>query len=205
MYAGSVLVCIIIPRLILAAVAGLSKWRLQRSLPLPMRSAYFATLRALRGGNVVDVLVIPFRYEMTDQVKSDLTRLLERIHGLAVTIAVQPPVLMGEDPADWKAALGNERHIAVFVIFNLAATAEADAHGELLKRVLGDVRGRIPVIPIVDTGAYADRQQDRFNERCNQWRTVLDQVRCRPLFLNLKTPDAEGILENLEARLHEYE
>jgi hypothetical protein len=110
---------------------------------------------------------------------------------------------MGEDTQDWKEALGKERHIAVFVIFNIAATAELDTHGQLLKRIQNDVHGRVPVIPIIDTGAYADRDKDRFSQRCKQWRTVLDHVRCKPLFLNLTTPDAEDIQKSLEDRFSE--
>ncbi len=208
LYGGSILVWIIVPRLLLATADRIAIWRRQRSFPLPLNNAYFTTLRAVRGGSAIAVLAIPFRYELTAQVRNNLARLLERIHGLAVTISVQQPVIMGEDSADWKAALGSEQHIAVFVIFNLAATAEADAHGQVLKRILNDVDGRAPVIPIVDTGAYAERDAERFDQRCRQWRSVLDALRCTPLFLDLTAPNADDVetaMANLEKRLNAWE
>ena len=205
LYAGSLLVWIIIPRLLFVIVSVFLKWRHQHSFPLPIGNTYFASLRAIRTGNGINVVAIPFRYELTSQVKVDLSRLLECTHGLAVSISVQEPVLMGDDATDWKKALGNDRHIAVFVIFNLAATAESDAHGQLVKKILSGVNGRTPVIPIVDTGSYVDRDKDRFNERCNQWRCILDQVRCKPLFLNLNTPNSSDVQTALQNRLNEYD
>ena len=205
LYAASILLWILVPRLVLAIASGFSKWRQQRSFPLPIRNTYFAALRAIHSGKGVDVVAIPFRYELTSQVKADLVRLLERAHGLAVSITVQEPVLMGEEAADWKTALGNDRHIAVFVIFNLAATAESDTHGLLVKKILGDVYRCTPVIPIVDTGSYVDRDKDRFNERCNQWRNILDRVRCKPLFLNLLTTESTDVQLALQNRLYEYD
>lgn len=204
LYAASILVWIVLPRLLLATAARVSIWRLQRFFPLSTKSSYFTTLRAIRNGDALDVLLVPFRYELTPNAKVSLTRLLERAFGLTVTISVQQPVLMGEDTKDWQAALGDERHIAVFVIFNLAATAEPDAHGELLQRIRYRIDGRIPVVPLVDTSNYVERDPDRFRERCNQWRTVLDEIHLKPLFINLATTDDEDVLRDLGARLNAY-
>ncbi len=205
LYAASILVWIIVPRFVLALISNLSIWRWRRSFPLPINSTYFTTLRTIRrGGNAV-VLAIPFRYELTHQIRSNLSNLLERVHGLTVDISIQNPMLMGENSNDWKAALGSDEHIAVFVIFNLTATAEPDTHGQFLERIRRDIEGRAPLIAIVDTGNYADRDVDRFRQRCNQWRNVLDKIRCKPLFLNLARPDDEDVLKNLEARLNEHD
>jgi hypothetical protein len=204
LYAASILVCVIIPRFVLALMCSVASWRQQRSFPLPINNAYFTTLRSIRrGGNAV-VLAIPFRYELTPQIRRNLAKLLERLHGLTVDVLIQQPVLMGDNTDEWKAALGSDEHIAVFVTFSLTATAEPDTHGQLMARILRDVDGRTPVIPIVDSGTYADRDADRFRERCNQWRSVFDEIRCKPLFLNLARPDDEDGLQHLEARLNEH-
>lgn len=205
LYAASIAVWIIIPRSLLAIFSAFLKWRQKSSFPLPIRNTYFSALRAIRTGKGVDVIVIPFRYELTSQLEASLVGLLERAHGLAVSISVHEPILMGKDATDWKAALENDRHIAVFVIFNLAATAESDAHGQLIKRLLSEVNGRIPVIPIVDTSSYINREKDRFNERCNQWRCIFAQINCKPLFLNLLAPDSSDVQTALQNRLNDYE
>jgi len=201
LYAGTILVCIIIPRFLLACWSGISKWRLQRSFFKPI-GPYFVSLKAIREGKPVDVLVIPFRYELTPQVKSDLQRQLERVYGIEVTISVKAPVKMGEDTKDWKMALGKESHIAVFVIFNIIATPESDDHGQLLKRLRKEVPGEVSVIPIVDTGpAPPEWDRDRLMVRSKLWRHELDHLGFEPLLLNLKTPDAEDIQKRLEDRL----
>ena len=202
LYAASIVVWIVVPRLLCALASGFSRWALQRSFPLPMDDAYFTALRAVFRGGSVGVVAVPFRYELTPQISKHLSRLLQRIYGLAVNITIRPPALMGESPRDWQAALDGGEHVAVLVIFNLAATAEPEPHAQLMKRILGDVGGRFPVVPIVDTASYADRDVERFRQRCNQWRNVLDSVRCQPLFLDLSRADDEEALASLQARLN---
>lgn len=204
LYAGSILLWIILPRLLLTLSSALSLWRLRRAFPLPMQGIYFTTLRAIRRGGHASVVVIPFRYELTEQIRSNLSRLLERNYGLTVNTVIQQPVLMGENTGDWKAALTTDEHIAVFVIFNLAATAEPDTHGKLLKKILSDVGGRTPVIPIIDTESHAEGNLERFRERCNQWRVVLDETRCKPVFIDLSKPESDDVLKTLESRLNEH-
>ena len=205
LYAGSILICIIVPRFFLALANSLSSWRKRNSFPLPINGTYFTALRMIRqGGNAV-VLAMPFRYELTNQIKHNLSKLLEHLHGLAVEISIQQPVFMGDNIEDWKITLRSDAHIAVFAIFNLTATAESDTHGKLLERILNDVDGGTPVIPVVDTGTYADHKSDRFYQRCNQWRNVFDKIRCKPLFLDLTKSDDEENLKYLEARLNEYD
>ncbi len=195
LYAGAILSWIVLPRLGLALANRLAIWRLTRAFPLPLNSTYFTTLKAIRRGGKVDALAIPFRYELTPQIKNNLAHLLERVHGLAVDISIQQAVLVGEDTADWKAALGRDDHVSVFVIFNLTATAEPDTYARLLEKILNDVGGRAPVIPMVDTGSYPQQDEERLRQRCIQWCTVLDEVRCEPLFLNLTRSNDDEVLK----------
>ncbi len=71
------------------------------------------------------------------------------------------------------------------VIFNLAATAEADTHGSLLKNLRQAIEKGTAVVAIVDTGAFRQNDPERFRQRCRQWRETLDKFRCEPLFLDL--------------------
>ena len=135
LYGVSVLAWVAVPRLGLVLLNVLARWRLRRAFPLPLRAAYFITLRAVWRGQKIGVVVVPFRYVLSAEVRARLTALLERIYGLAVDIAIEPPVLMGQDATDWKKALHPEGHVAVVALFPLAATAEADAHGVLLQRL----------------------------------------------------------------------
>ena len=79
------------------------------------------------------------------------------------------------------------------MIFNLAATAEADAHGALLQALRKAIDNGTPVIPIVDTGAYHQDDPERFRQRCNQWRQTLDTLKFIPLFLDLHKAAADDL------------
>jgi hypothetical protein len=164
---------------------------------------YYTALRSLRAGFQATVLTIPFRYALTSAMTYNLTQLLERAHGLSSTVTLEQAVVMGHDVNDWKSAFHSEGYIAVFVIFNLTATAEPDTHGRMMRNILKECRGRAPVIPIVDTSPYSHQDSDqhayrhtnqntiyntnqnanqnnhqnklRFDQRCHQWRTVLNR------------------------------
>ena len=204
LYLVSVLAWVIIPRFYLVALNAFARWRMCRHFPLPMNGAYFTTLRAAWRGQRIGVSVVPFRYELSPALRSNLSTMLERIYGLAVDITVEQAVLMAEDGTDWKKPINREGHVAVIVIFNLAATAEADAHGALLQRLRKSVEDGTPVVPIVDTGAYRQDDPERFRQRCNQWRQILDKFKFQPLFLDLHKA-AEDDLKSLDNRLNHDE
>lgn len=204
LYAGSMLLWIIVPRLLLLSFAAGSKRRLQRRFPLPISNIYYTALRAVRDGYRAAVITVPFRYALTPQVKTEITQLLERAHGLAATVALEQVVVSGFDADDWKQALRGEGFIAVFVLFNLAATAEADAHGRVLKSIAKDIKGRAPVIPIVDTSAYTERDPQRLAQRRQQWLAVMDSVGFQPLFLDFQTLGEEAAQKVVQSKLYEY-
>ena len=204
LYFASVLAWVVIPRLYLVALNGFVRWRMRRNFPLPMNGAYFTTLRAAWRGQRIGVSVVPFRYELSPALRGNLSTMLARIYGLAVDITIDQPVLMGTDGQDWKNPVKREGHVAVIVIFNLAATAEADAHGAVLQALRKAIEDGTPVVPIVDTGAYRQDDAERFRQRCNQWSQILDKMKFKPLFLDLHRAAADD-LKLLNDRLNHDE
>lgn len=201
LYAASVLVWVVLPRLGLAALNALARWRLRRAFPMPLVSAYFTALHAVWQGQRIGVVVVPFRYELSPGIRSRLATLLERVYGLSVDIAIDPPVIMGQDATDWKQALHREGHVAVVVLFNLAATAESDAHGVLLQQLRRSVERDTPIVPVVDMGGFPRTDVERWRQRCNQWRHILDKAHFKPLFLDLQQAGDED-LQALNERLN---
>ena len=204
LYFASVLAWVVIPRLYLVALNGFVRWQIRRNFPLPMNGAYFTTLRAAWRGQRIGVSVVPFRYELSPALRGNLSTMLARIYGLAVDITIDQPVLMGTDGQDWKNPVKREGHVAVIVIFNLAATAEADAHGAVLQALRKAIEDGTPVVPIVDTGAYRQDDAERFRQRCNQWSQILDKMKFKPLFLDLHRAAADD-LKLLNDRLNHDE
>lgn len=201
LYAASVLAWVVLPRLGLVGLNALARWRLCRAFPMPMVSAYFTALHAAWQDQRIGVVVVPFRYELSPGIRSRLATLLERVYGLSVDIAIEPPVIMGKDATDWKQALHREGHVAVVVLFNLAATAESDAHGVLLQQLRRSVERDTPIVPVVDMGGYPRTDVERWRQRCNQWRHILDKVHFKPLFLDLQQAGDDD-QQALHDRLH---
>ena len=201
LYFVSMLAWVVIPRLYLVTLNAFTRWRMCRNFPLPMNATYFTTLRAAWRGQRIGVSVIPFRYELSPVLHSNLSAMLKRIYGLAVDITIDQPVLMGADATDWKNPVKRNGHVAVIVIFNLAATAEADAHGVVLQWLREYIEDDTPVVPVVDTGSYRLDDAERFRQRCNQWRQTLDRIKFKPLFLDLHKA-ADEDLKLLSNRLN---
>ncbi len=193
LYVGSVLVWVVIPRFWLVTLNTFARWRMGVNFALPMTATYFTTLRAAWRGQRIGVSVVPFRYELTPALRANLGALLHRIYGLAVDITIDQPVFMGTDATDWKNPVKRDGHVAVMVIFNLAATAESDTHGALLQALRKAIESGTPMVPIVDTGAYRQQDPERFRQRCNQWRQILDKVKFKPVFLDLHTASSDDV------------
>lgn len=201
LYGASVLMWVVLPRLCLVALNVLVRWRLRRAFPLSLRGAYFTALRAAWQDQHMGVVVVPFRYELSPDLRSHLAQILKRIFGLAVTISVEKGVVMGPDATDWQAAIHREGQVAVIVVFSLTATAEADAHGALLQHLRKSIESATPIIPIVDTSAYRQDDLARFRQRCNQWRQILDKLSFKPLFLDLQNTSDDDLMQ-LQTRLN---
>lgn len=201
LYVGSVLAWVVLPRFYLVALNIFSRWRRRRNFALPMTSTYFTTLRAAWRGQRIGVAVVPFRYELTPALSTNLGAMLQRIYGLAVDTTIDQPVFMGNDPTDWKNPVKREGHVAVILIFNLSATAEVDTHAALLQALRKAIDDGTPIVPIVDTGAYRQDDPERFRQRCRQWSQILDRSRCKPIFLDLHKA-ADRDLKILNDRLN---
>lgn len=199
LYAAAILVWIVAPRLLLTGVARWRERRLRRAFPLALNTGYFNTLRAVRSGKALDVLVVPFRHQFTLPARTALRAMLERILGRSVTVTLRPAVTMdGTD--DWAGVLGDDRHVAVLLLFNLAATAEPDEHGRFVARMQRALGARTPLAVVVDAAPCADKSAQRIRERTAQWQSVLDAQRCEPLFMDLAQPD-DTATAALESRL----
>jgi Protein of unknown function (DUF2868) len=204
LYCASVLVWIVAPRVWLIALHTLTRMRLRRAFPLPMKSAYFTIMRAAWRGQRIAVVAAPFRYELAAELRDHLARMLERIYGLAVDIAIESPVLMGEDRTDWKRVVNPDGHVAVIVVFSLAATAEAHAHGKLLDHLRSSIDRGVALVPLVDTGTYSQDDIERFRQRCNQWRQMLDKLKFTPVFIDLHKAGDDD-LHALQALLNQHD
>ena len=182
----SLTVYVVLPRLLLAALASLGLWRLDRAVSLPDDLRGYAT-DALRGGGVLRsagiASVTPYAYEPSDASLAGLERWLQ---GAAGTTQVERRTSLRygeEDMADSAFAIGAHRIADLHVVLmTLAATPEAENHGVVIAAARDAAhRARPPaaVRIVIDESPYAARLAadaslaTRLEERRRLWRNFV--------------------------------
>jgi hypothetical protein len=182
----SLILYVVLPRLLLAAVATLGLWRLDRATPLPDDLRRYAT-DVLRGSGIVRspgvASVTPYAYEPSEASLAGLTRWLQ---GAAGTTQVERRTSLRygeEDMAGPAFAIGAHRVADLHVVvMSLAATPEAENHGVVIAAARDAAhRARPPagVRIVVDESPYADRfagdasLASRVEERRRLWRNFV--------------------------------
>jgi hypothetical protein len=199
----TLLALVVVPRLLLAAVALWQERQRARDLPLSMEQAYFR--RLLRGFHVAPdhAVVVPYAYSPSEPAMAGLERLLGRLLGGAVSVHALAPVAYGDDQAvngqPWAGQAGTR-----VLLFNLAATPEREAHGAFAASLVASGAAAEPLLVVVDETSFAARAGDdpqRLQQRRTAWRELLAAVRVTPAFVNLADPDPATADAALDAAL----
>jgi hypothetical protein len=199
----SLLALVVLPRLLLAAIAAWREARQARAFPLALESAYFR--RMLRGFHVAPnhAVVLPYGYAPSARAVAGLDGLLQRLLGGAVAIHQVAPTGYGEDapsgPPEWAAHPGTR-----VLLFNMAATPEQEAHGAFAAAVVAQSGATEPLLVVVDETSFAARAGDdpqRLAQRRKAWTDLLGTVRVTPAFVNLADPDSATADAALDAAL----
>jgi hypothetical protein len=182
----SLILYVVLPRLLLAAVAALGVWRLERGTPLPDDLRRYAT-DVLRGSGIVRssgvASVTPYAYEPSDASLAGLTRWLQGVAG-ATRVDRRTSLRYGEeDMAGPAFAIGAHRVADLHVVvMSLAATPEAENHGVVIAAARDAAhRARPPatVRIVIDESPYAARFAGdaslaaRVEERRRLWRNFV--------------------------------
>ena len=221
-YALTIGALVILPRAILAWIAGRRAGRLARRFPLDLAQPYFRRLLGALDDRRDVLRVIPFSLTLGPRQRDGLERIVHHLWGERSAIRLESPVRYDESIGSTDSALepapsGNGRHgfaaaddgstvTLTLALCSLAATPERENHG----RFLDELRtgGGTPLL-LVDTGGYTRRlgsmagAASRLDERCATWRAFADSHRWPVLFADLEAPDlaaAEQALAALSGR-----
>jgi hypothetical protein len=174
---------VVMPRLLLAALARLGAWRLERAAVLPDDVRRYAA-DVLRGSGVVRgagvTSVTPYAYEPSDASLAGLARWLQGTVG-ATQVERRTSLRYGEeDMAGAAFAIGAHRVADLHVVvMSLAATPEAENHGVVVaaaRDAAHQARPPAGVRIVVDESPYAARfagdasLASRLEERRRVWR-----------------------------------
>ena len=199
LYAATLLLVVIVPRLALAAIAWSRERRLARHFPLALDHAYFRRLLHAWREGTAHVLAVPYSYDVPRANADGLARVMTRALESAVDIAWRPPVPYGADDLP---VVPDTTLAAVVAVFNLGATPERENHGAFLAG-LARAAGRTPLIAVVDTSDFIARFHDqpaRIAERQAAWRQLV-AADGEPLFVRLAHPDLAEAAVALTLRL----
>lgn len=203
LYAATLLIVVIGPRLALAAIDGWIERRRARRLPVALDEPYFRRLlRGVRGGPV-HVQAIPYSYAVPPAAAEGLASIVERAFGARSRLTVAPAVAYGSEDSLPSTLIANDAG-TVIALFNVTATPEIESHGAFVTAVAHLAgRGR-DLFALVDESAYRARWPDdehRLAERRAAWRDLLYVRRVPALFADLGDPDLAAAEAAIEAVL----
>ena len=189
LYAATILLLVIVPRIALAAVAWLAQRRHADAMPLPLRDPYFqALLRGWRQGTA-RIAAVAYSYEIPPVNAEALAQVLTRALQSTVDVDWLPVTAYG---ADEMPRIEPVAPTAIVAVFNLGATPEREAHGEFVRALAALAGAHVPLIAIVDTSEFVARfgdQPRRIAERTGNWQRALAAAGSEPLFMQLARPD----------------
>jgi hypothetical protein len=199
LYAATLLLIVIAPRLALAAFAWIAERRQQARFPLMLADPYFQRLlRAWREGTA-RVAAVAYSYAIAKPNAEALTRILTRAFDSAVDVQWLPKAAYGTDDVP---SLPPPPLAAAIVVFNFNATPEPENHGAFASAMRAALAGRAPLTAIVDTSDFDARfgATSRAEERRHAWEQVLADAGAAPIFVRLADPDVVTAAGTLTTR-----
>ena len=201
--AGSVVAIVVLPRLLLAALAGLVERRRARQLPMPLDDPYFQRLlRGFRGGPV-RLGVVPYSYALPPAGMTGLEAIAARAFGGSAALVVEAPLAYGDEDAFAQRERGAGSGPLV-ALFGASATPEKEAHGAFLAALAARRDPAWPLLAIVDESALRERwggDEKRLRERRALWEGFLKDAGAAALCVDLAAPDLAAVDAAIDAAL----
>ncbi len=185
LYAITLGLFVVLPRLLLAAW---SAWRVRRAaakLALPQCEPYFRAL--LRDGPATarPVTVLPYSYTLTAPQVKALPKALEAAIGPGALPRVKPVLALGSEDALPATAL-EDADADVAALFAATATPERETHGAFVRTLANAVGGRATVSVLIDESAFRQRTGNasdaelRLTQRRAAWQRMLHDLSLPP-------------------------
>ena len=196
LYAATLILLVVLPRLALAALAWWRERRLARHFPLDLSQPYFQRLCAGLAPGTATLRICPYSMRVDEARQAGLANAARLLLGEQAELTVLPVTAYGEAPPAPAAS-----QAVTAALFALSATPEPENHGQFLDQL----RGSHPsgVVALIDESGYLERLGPqagaRAAERAGLWRQFCAQHQIPAAIVNLLAPDAGG--EELERLL----
>jgi hypothetical protein len=184
LHAVTAALVVLLPRVALAALAAWRARRLSAHLPLRLDDAYFRNLLRMRSGRAAPALVLPYSYDLPDDLRPGLQRALEHHLGTPVSVQLAPAVPAGSEDAVDAAPAG----AAAVALLSLSATPERETHGRFLEALAERCGHAGRLVVLIDESAFRSRfGATRLGERREAWQRMLAGLGLSPVFADLST------------------
>lgn len=207
LYAASLLIVIVLPRLVLALVSGLAARRLEQRFPLPLGDAYFQQLQRQHSGQAARVHVIPYSYTLSPQSALLLHEALGRAFGPRSQLSIASPVSYGGEETLPAEVIPAGPQTLVLSLFSLSATPEQESHGRFAETLATALPAGTPVAALLDEALFQSRfgkQPERLEERRRAWTRLLEARRIEVLFADLERDASASLAEGLATLLDRH-
>ncbi len=200
LYAATLLLLVVLPRLLLALWAHVRVRHLARNIPLDLAQPYFLRLRNAAGATAGRLRVLPYSLRVDEPRDHGLTAVAQALLGDEARVVLRPTLAYGEDvdqALQGSADTGAEPTLTA-VLFSLAATPEKENHGALLDHL----RRALPkgFVVLVDESGLRERmgagQADaspRLTQRIALWQNFCQHHHCEATIVNLLEPGARPL------------
>lgn len=174
---------VVLPRLALAAIAGVAGLRLQGTGHLPAHVVAYARLAlGVARDAPIAVSVTPYAFEPPADLLASLGAVLARTYGSGVLPELRAAIAYGGEDAIAAAFDADAHRVAGRVLLmNLAATPETENHGAAIVVARDQTRRARPeqrLLVLVDDSSYVERfataAGGRLEERRGVWRSFVE-------------------------------
>jgi len=198
LYAVTLLLLVLLPRLALAALSGWKALRGEKAVTLPLQEPYFQQLlRELKGAAEV-AWVLPHVGAPSAQAVQGIRDWLAAAVGQDVLVQIAPPVPYGHERTP---AQPTTTPTLVVLLVDLTTTPETDSHGTLLTAMSAIWPDAFHLV-LADSGEFGRRfaqVPERGKERRALWRGMAARRRAGFVSVDLAQPKLEGAMKELQA------
>jgi hypothetical protein len=197
----TLMLLVVLPRVLLGALAfGVARWRAGR-IPLPLDDPYFGRIVRLRRAAGASVQVFPYARTPSARGALALRDLVVRAFGARVGFEVAPTVAF--DAQDDAALVPAPATTHAIALFDLGATPEGESQGRFVEQLAAALPGGAGLAVVVDEGPFRARfagLPERLAQRQAAWREWGATLRLEPVFADLEAgPGAGASAAALEA------
>mgnify|MGYP003670714541 FL=1 len=203
LWAATITLFVLLPRLAMALVAGQRARRLREDLPHDFAQPYYEGLGRLLTGQAAGLLVVPYAIRPDANATQALQTSFRRLYGSRADVTMRATVAFGDED-DYEPEPADQQAELVAVLFSLSATPERENQGEFIRAVAAGCGPNTRLLVLVDEQAFRQRfagNPERLEQRQSAWQQLVASFGLQAVFVRLDPAQIEHNVSVLQASL----